>query len=108
MRVRKNRTVSALKALSCIAVIALLFSLIWLRTSVTRIEYKLSDLEKQKIEALRVQKAMVAQKASLVTLTRVERTDLTGRGFSFPERQKVVYVKGMGEAAPSKVSYNTH
>jgi len=74
---------------------------------VTRIEYKLSDLERQKIEALRVQKAMVAQKAGLITLTRVDRSDLAGHGFSFPERKKVVYVKGIGEATPAKVSYNT-
>jgi hypothetical protein len=108
MRAKNNRAVGALKALSLILLVVLVFSVIWLRTSVTRIEYKLSDLEKAKIEALRVQKAMVAQKASLVALTRVERTDLTGHGFSFPERTKVVYVRGMGEAAPSKVSYNTH
>jgi hypothetical protein len=108
MRARNNKTVSALKALSLVVAVVLVFSVVWLRTNVTRLEYKLSDLEKQKTEALRVQKAMVAQKAGLVTLTRVEKTDLSGHGFSFPERKKVVFVRGMGEAAPSKVSYNTH
>jgi hypothetical protein len=108
MRTGKNRTVSALKALTVILAVVMLFSVVWIRTGIVRMEYKLSDLEKQKIEALRVQKAMVAQRASLVTLTRVDRSEMAGHGFSFPERKKVVYVRGMGEAEPSKVSYNIH
>jgi hypothetical protein len=106
MRSTNNRTVSALKALSLALVVILIFSVVWLRSSVTNIEYKLSDLEKKKTEALREQKTLVAQKAGLMALTRVEKTDLAGYGFSFPERKKVVYVKGTGDEAPSRVSYN--
>jgi|NGEPerStandDraft_6_1074524.scaffolds.fasta_scaffold207884_2 hypothetical protein len=106
MRSTNNRTVSVLKALSLALLVILVFSVVWLRSSVTTIEYKLSDLEKKKTEALREQKTLVAQKAGLMALTRVETSDLAGYGFSFPERKKVVYVKGTGYEAPSRVSYN--
>jgi hypothetical protein len=43
-----------------------------------------------------------------MTLTRVERSDLEGMGFTFPERKKVVYVKGPEEKTPYKVSYNAN
>jgi hypothetical protein len=106
MRRTNNRTVSVIKAVSLAVLVILVFSVVWLRSSVTAIEYKLSDLEKKKIEALREQKAMVAQKAGLMAINSVEKSDLTGLGFTFPERKRVVHVKGSGEEAPYRVSYN--
>jgi len=52
MRTTNNRTVSVLKALSLVLLVILVFSVVWLRSSVTNIEYKLSGLEKKKTEAL--------------------------------------------------------
>lgn len=108
MRHRKSRMISTLKALSILILVISVFTVVWLRSSVTSLEYKLSNLEKIKTEALRNQKALVAQKAGLMALTRVEKTDLAGLGFSFPERKRVVYVKGSDVQGPYKASYTMH
>jgi len=105
VKYRKSRTVSAMQALSIILVIASIFCIVWLRGSVTTLEYKLSSLEHAKMEALRDQKSLVAQRAGLMTLARAERTDLAGMGFSFPERKKVVYVKSGDFKGAYKASY---
>ena len=105
MRYRKNRTVSAVKGLSVILLIISIFVVVLLRSNVTSLEYRLSTLEKMKMEAQRDQKTLVAQKAGLLALTRVEKMDLSGLGFSFPERKRVVYVKGTDIKGPYKASY---
>jgi hypothetical protein len=105
MRHRKNRMVSAMKAISVLLIVISVFSIVWLRASVTSLEYKLSSLEKMKMEALRDQKSLVAQKAGLMNLARVEKADLTGMGFSFPERKRVVYVKLDDFKGSYKASY---
>jgi hypothetical protein len=105
MRHRKNRMISALKVLSGLLLVASIFAVVCLRASVTSLEYKLSNLEKTKMEALRDQKSLVAQKAGLLALTRVEKVDLAGLGFSFPERKRVVYVKGADVKGPYRASY---
>ena len=105
MRYRKNRTVSAVKALSVILLVISVFTVVWMRAGVTSLEYRLSTLEQMKMEAMRDQKTLVAQKASLMALTRVEKMDLSGLGFSFPERKRVVYVKGTDIKGPYKASY---
>jgi hypothetical protein len=107
MRYRKNKIVSIVKVLSILFLIIAVFTVVWLRASVTSLEYKLSTLEKMKTEALRDQKTLVAQKAGLMALTRVDKIDLAGSGFSFPERKRVVYVKGVDVKGPYKASYTT-
>jgi hypothetical protein len=107
MRYRKNKIVSIVKVLSILFLIIAVFTVVWLRASVTSLEYKLSTLEKMKTEALRDQKTLVAQKAGLMALTRVDKIDLAGSGFSFPERKRVVYVKGIDVKGPYKASYTT-
>ena len=95
-----------IRALSLVMLVVMVFSLVWLRSNVTTLEYRLSSLEKSRAEAQRDQKSLVAEKAGLMTLTRVEKSDLEGMGFTFPERKRVVYVKGAEEKTPYKVSYN--
>ena len=68
MRYRKNRMVSAMKVISILLIVTSVFSIVWLRASVTSLEYKLSSLEKIKTEAFRDQKSLVAQKAGLMAL----------------------------------------
>jgi predicted PurR-regulated permease PerM len=108
MRYRKSRTVSVLKVLSIFLLLALVFGVVMLRSNVTSLEYTLSKLEKAKLEAQRDQKSLVAQKAGLMTLTRVEKTDLSDMGFSFPERKRVVYVRGPETQGPYRASYTTN
>jgi len=107
MRYRKNKMVSVFKVLAVLFLVVAVFTVVWLRASVTSLEYKLSSLEKMKMEALRNQKTLVAQKAGLLALTRVDKIDLSGTGFSFPERKRVVYVKGVDVKGPYKASYTT-
>lgn len=107
MRQKQNRSVTTMKVLSVLVLVLMVFSLVWIKTTITRLEYKMSSLEKARSEALKEQKTLVAQKAQLMALTRVEQSDLAGLGFTFPERTRVVYVKGT-EQTPYKVSYNAN
>lgn len=105
MRYRKSRAVWAIKIISILLIVVSVFSIVWLRATVTDLEYKLSSLEKVKMEAFRDKKSLVAQKAGLMALARVEKADLSGMGFSFPERKRVVYVKSADFNGPYKASY---
>lgn len=106
MRHRKNRMVSIFKALTIVLLGVSIFAVISLGSGVTNLEYKLSSLEKMKTEALRDQKTLIAQKAGLMALTRVEKTDLASYGFSFPDRKRVAYVTGTDIKGPFKASYS--
>jgi len=97
--------IPVMKVFSVLLIVASVFAVVCLRASVTSLEYRLSSLDKMKMEALKDQKALVAQKAGLMALTRVDKADLAGLGFSFPERKRVVYVRGTEVKGPYKASY---
>ncbi len=94
-----------MKVISILLIVISVFSIVWLRASVTSLEYKLSNLEKIKTEAIRDQKSLVAEKAGLMALARVEQSDIAGLGFSFPERKRVVYVRSADFKGPYVASY---
>ncbi|MGE5239443.1 MAG: hypothetical protein ACM3ON_11640 [Chloroflexota bacterium] len=92
-----------LKPLSLVMTLALLFGVVWLRSTVVSLEYKLSELEcTQKILA-RDNKLLAADKAKLSSIGRF---DSTGHGFIIPDRVQVVYVKQAGAGDAYKASYS--
>ncbi|HSB51716.1 MAG TPA: hypothetical protein VLD40_03575, partial [Dissulfurispiraceae bacterium] len=102
-RRRRNRLVKILKPLSLVMTLALLFGVVWLRSTVVSLEYKLSELEcTQKILA-RDNKLLAADKAKLSSIGRF---DSTGHGFIIPDRVQVVYVKQAGAGDAYKASYS--
>lgn len=69
-----------------------IFSLIWLRSNFVSIEYRISELESRKTELLRETKALMAGKASALSIVKVEKKAITNLGLVFPDRRNVFYV----------------
>ncbi len=80
-----------------------LFGILWIRSNVIALEYRLSQLEEKKKNLIRQQRILLAEKASLTSIARFEKGDIIN--LYFPDRKKVVYIT---EKAPSisKVSFN--
>lgn len=69
-----------------------IFGLVWLRSNFIAIEYSISELEAKKTELLRETKALMAGRASALSIVKVEKTAMTNLGLVFPDRRKVLYV----------------
>jgi len=89
----------------CIALLLFgVFGLVYLRASVLTLEYRLGDLEKEKINYLRDRKMLLAEKTSLLSFEKVEASLSNNSGFVFPDRIKVIHVKKQKGSLPYKAS----
>ncbi|MDX9714072.1 MAG: hypothetical protein RBT37_01445 [Dissulfurispiraceae bacterium] len=91
MRCRNNKGNMLLKVLSVLILIASIFSVVWLRSSVVSIEYSLGKLENTKIAMLKERKLLAAERASLLSVERLGK--VAAKTYVFPDRVRVVYVK---------------
>jgi len=60
-------------------------------------EYTISELESKKMERLRAAKMLLAERAVLLSMQKVERTAVRTLGLVFPDRTRVVLVKGAAQ-----------
>lgn len=100
---KRNRSVSFLKPVFFLTMLFLVFGLVWLRSGVISLEYSISRLEAQKEELLRDRKLLAAKRANLLSLDKFETA--SARGFVFPDRVKVVYVKRVEDGGTFKASF---
>lgn len=68
------------------------FGLVYLRSSIVRIEYSLGELERKKAECMRDRKLLLAEKTSLLSFARFESPEHDENGFVVPDRVKVVHI----------------
>jgi hypothetical protein len=101
MRTKRNSNmVSLLYKPLCIAFLLFgLFGLIWLRSSVTTVAYDLRNLQEKKDKALRDEKILLAEKAKLMSLEKLDvsfQPKSQGEGryadYVFPDRTKVIHI----------------
>ncbi len=92
MRYRRQRSIFLRFMLPVLVVLlfASVFGLVWLRSQITSVEYRIGRMQGQKLEAMKEEKVLVARMASLLSLKQVEARNLE---LQFPDRQKVVYVR---------------
>ncbi len=83
-----------------------LFGLVWLRSNYISMEYTISELENRKADKLRETKMLMAEKATLMSMHKVEKTAVRDLGLVFPDRTKVVYVKERSQG-PQRASFDT-
>lgn len=94
MRGRKKSVLMFLaKPAALLLLLAMVFAVVWLRSSVVSLEYRLSHLEKKKTELMKDRKTLLAQRANLLYVGRLEQASAGSAGFTFPDRVKVVYVQ---------------
>ncbi len=91
LEIRRRRWNNILKSLSIILLFLSIFGIIWLRTGVVSLEYRISSLEKKKKELARDIKVASVEKANLLSVEKVEAA--ASDEFVFPDRARVIFVK---------------
>lgn len=87
----------------CIALLlAGQFSLVWLKSNVLTLEYKIGVLEKMKTEHIKERRLLLAEKAGLQSLERLEASSMENDSFVFPDRVRVIHVKRQKGSLPHK------
>jgi hypothetical protein len=81
-----------------------IFGIVWLRSSILTMEYTIGELESKKMERLREAKMLLAERAVLLSMQKVEKTAVRSLGLVFPDRTRVVHVKGAAQG-PLKASF---
>lgn len=100
MRARKKSLfLFVLKPVAVILLVAMVFGVVWLRSSVVSLEYRLSHLEKKRTELMKDKKTLLARRANLLYVGRLEQA-AGSAGFAFPDRVKVVYVQERNDRRP--------
>jgi hypothetical protein len=80
------------------------FGILWVRSNVIAIEYKLSQLEEKKKKLLREQNTLLAQKSHLTSISRLGKIELYS--LHFPDREKIIYLTQDSLTAVNRVSFN--
>lgn len=80
------------------------FALIWLKTAVLNLEYRIGELQKERSNAVRERKLISAEKASLYSSKRMEEVAIKTLGMGLSEREKVFFVRRIPAAGPHAVS----
>ena len=93
-----------LKPLFVVFLLGGIFGIVWLRSGILTMEYTISELEGRKMERLREAKTLLAERAVLLSMQKVEKTAVRSLGLVFPDRTRVVYVKGAAPG-PQKASF---
>jgi len=93
-----------LKPLFVVFFLGGIFGIVWLRSSILTMEYSISELECRKMERLREAKMLLAERAMLLSMQKIEKTAVRSLGLVFPDRTRVVYVKGAAQG-PLKASF---
>ena len=83
-----------------------LFGIVWLRSKVVAVEYAMSELENNRTEKLREAKMLLAERASVLSMQKVEKVTIKSLGLRFPDRTKVLYVKER-TSGPQKALFET-
>lgn len=91
-----------------------LFGLIWLRSRVVAVNYKIHNLEEKKLSALTDMKLLLADRAKLMSLAKIDASPkgtaadkrYADNEYVFPDRVKVVHVRRVKGVEPYDVSLN--
>jgi len=101
---QKSMVSCFLKPLFVVFFLGGIFGIVWLRSSILTMEYTISELESKKMERLREAKMLLAERAVLLSMQKMERTAVRTLGLVFPDRTRVVQVKGAAQG-PLKASF---
>jgi len=93
MYVRKSMGSYVIAPLGMVLLLSGIFGIVWLRSNLISMEYGISELEKARLDRLRETKMLMAEKSSLLSTQKIEKTAAGNLGLVLPDRRKVVFVK---------------
>jgi hypothetical protein len=103
-RVKQSWFISFLKPASLVALLFLIFGIVWLRSGVVSLEYSLSSLENKRSALMRERKELAAEETNLLYIGRLRSVASNGIGLGFPDRVRVVYVRTSPDAGVYRAS----
>ncbi|HHN64317.1 MAG TPA: hypothetical protein ENK09_03025 [Nitrospirae bacterium] len=89
-----------LKVLSLLLPLVLVFSVVYLRSSITALEYQLGQLQLEKLRLINKKSELIARRAKATSLKKIELVATRKMGLRYIDRQKVFYVKEVAPPAP--------
>jgi len=93
-----------LKSLIIVLLLFGLFGIVYLRSSVMKLEYTIGALEKTKMNHLRERKVLLAEKTSLISFEKIEASLNGNQGFVLPDRIRVIHLKKEKGVSPYKTT----
>jgi len=81
-----------LKPLSILIILGGIFCIVWLRSGIKSLEYKLGTLQMKEEQLTREYRNLLIQRDDVLSLKRVEYVAIERMGFVFPDRNRVFYV----------------
>ena len=103
-KTRMSLVTFVLRPVVIVLLFAGVFGLVYLRSNVTKLEYSLGELEKKKVQCLRDQKMLFAEKTSQLSFARLESSPDNRDGFILPDRLRVVHVSKDAGSLPRYAS----
>jgi hypothetical protein len=92
------------KPLLILLLIVGIFGLVYLRSNFLTLEYSFGELEKKRVNCLKEQKMLLAEKTSLLSFAKLESSRGSTGGFVLPDRVKVIHVSKEKRYLPYKAS----
>lgn len=83
-----------IRPLCLILLLCGIFCIVWLRSNLFSLEYKISELENRKMQGLSEAKRLIADTAAFQSIQKVENRTALHAGLVFPDRARVIYVRG--------------
>ena len=80
------------------------FGLVYLRSNFLTLEYNFGELEKKRMNCLKEQKMLLAEKTSLLSFAKMESSRGSTGGFVLPDRMKVIHVSKGKRYLPYRAS----
>lgn len=95
MRTREvtNPLWSTVRLLMLPMIILAVFMLVWLKSEITSLEYKISEYERERLDLLKTKKELIVRRSDILSIKNIEYVAMNKFGLSFPDRKKVIYVK---------------
>ncbi|MBI4654141.1 MAG: hypothetical protein HY752_04010 [Nitrospirae bacterium] len=103
-RLKKNKRIGFIKVGWLLYMFASIFTIIWLRTAVFNLEYKVWQLQKDKDTVMRERKLTSAERVSLSAMKRMEEVAIKDFGMGPPKRENVFFVKKIQGPRPYEAS----
>ena len=85
---------NVLLVLGALLIVISVFYTLWLRSSIKSLEYKMGNMQQKKYELLKKQRNLMTKKENLLSISSIDRVAIKKMGFEFPDRNRVIYVKG--------------
>ena len=92
-REEKNLVWNVVRILLAPLIIVSVFLLVWLKSEITSLEYRISDFENKRLGLLKDKKELILKRSDILSIENVEHVAMNRFGLTFPDRKKVFYVK---------------